>query len=199
MLAILFLTLLAERGVIKLITAVSQRTSFMIIFSGMPLKICGKVVNEVLNMMQFRNPEGAISSSVWNQNNESSEMSLKPHYSRCGSNGNNVYLSTYPFCGCFTLARPWELGVLSLGEYATGLIAGPELAVPAPAPPAVNGLAILLMVVLGAKEYFGGTEAGASESYEGVGEGDNAAQHTTCSYTFWQWKFLCGCTIPNFI
>lgn len=49
------------------------------------------------------------------------------------------------------------------------------------APPAANGLAILLMVVLGAKEYFGGKEAVASESCEGVGEGDNAAQCTTCS------------------
>lgn len=48
-------------------------------------------------------------------------------------------------------------------------------------PPAVNGLAILLIVVLGAKEYFG-TEAGASESYEGVEKKktDNAAQCTTC-------------------
>lgn len=64
MIAILFLTLLAERGVIKLITAVSQRTSFMIIFSGTLLKICGKVVNEVLNIMQFTNPEGVIFSSV---------------------------------------------------------------------------------------------------------------------------------------
>lgn len=71
------------------------------------------------------------------------------------------------------LARPCELVVLSLGEYATGLIAGPELALP---PPAVNGLAILLMAELGAKEYFGCTEAGTSESYEGVGEGDNAAR-----------------------
>lgn len=49
------------------------------------------------------------------------------------------------------------------------------------APPAVNGLAILLMVVLGAKEYFGGAEAEESESCVGVGEGDNAAQGTTCS------------------
>lgn len=58
------------------------------------------------------------------------------------------------------------------------MITDPELALP---PAAVNGLAILLIVVLGAKEYFGGTEARASESYEGVGEGDNAAQCTTCS------------------
>lgn len=53
------------------------------------------------------------------------------------------------------------------------------------APPAENGLAILLMAVLGAKEYFGGTEAGTSGSYKrGVGEGDNAAQGTTCGETF---------------
>lgn len=57
-----------------------------------------------------------------------------------------------PFCGCCILARPCVRGVLSLGEYATGLMTGPELSLP---PPAVNGLAILLMVVLGANEYFG--------------------------------------------
>lgn len=39
---------------------------------------------------------------------------------------------------------------------------GPELA---PAPPAVKGLAILLSAELGAKEYFGWTEAAACESY----------------------------------
>lgn len=72
---------------------------------------------------------------------------------------------TYPFCDCCTSALPCERRALSLGEYATGLMAGPELAL---APPAVNGRAILLMAVLEAKEYFGCTEAGASESY---GEG----------------------------
>lgn len=41
---------------------------------------------------------------------------------------------------------------------------GPELA---PAPPAVKGLAILLSAELGAKEYFGWTEAAACESYRG--------------------------------
>lgn len=54
---------------------------------------------------------------------------------------------------------------------------GPELVL---APPAVNGFAILLSAVLGAKEYFGWTEAAVCESYRGVGEGDNAAWLTTC-------------------
>lgn len=52
-------------------------------------------------------------------------------------------------------------------------MAGPELAL---APPAVNGRAILLMAVLEAKEYFGCTEAGASESY-GEGWDRETVQH----------------------
>lgn len=53
------------------------------------------------------------------------------------------------------------------------------------APPAANGLAILLMVVLGAKEYFGWTEGAVSESCRRGGGGKQCStEHTTCSYTF---------------
>ena len=64
---------------------------------------------------------------------------------------------TYPLCGCCMLLGASDRGVLILGAYATGLMTGPELALP---PAGVNGRAILLMAVLGAKEYLGCTEAG---------------------------------------